>query len=203
MRARRSWSLLGVVALLLLAGCGSGADSGQASGFTFVSPGGQTKIFYDPPGSRGTVSALAGEDLLEPGKQRSLSEFAGKVVVINVWGSWCGPCRSEMPHLQRVYDQTKGSGVEFLGIDVRDGMRSGPVDFVRNRGITYPSIYDPSGRSLMALKGYPRSVVPSTIVLDRQHRVAAIYLTQILDSELLPIVQRIAAEPDGSTGGRP
>jgi hypothetical protein len=72
-----------------------------------------------------------------------------------------------MPELQKVYDQTKGSGVQLLGIDVRDEVRSAPADFVRDTGITYPSIYDPPGRSLLALNGYPRSVVPSTIVLDR------------------------------------
>jgi hypothetical protein len=85
--------------------------------------------------------------------------------------------------------------VQFLGIDVRDDARSAPQDFVRNIGVTYPSIYDPPGRSLLALKGYPRNIVPSTIVLDRQHRVAAIFLMTLLDSDLLPVVQRLAAEP--------
>lgn len=97
-----------------------------------------------------------------------------------------------------VYDQTKDSGVQLLGIDVRDEARSVPKDFVRDTGITYPSIYDPPGRSLLALKGYPRSVVPSTIVLDRQHRVVAVFLAALRDTELLPVVQRIAAEPQTS-----
>ena len=121
-------------------------------------------------------------------------------MVLNIWGSWCGPCRAEMPGLQHVYDQTKDSGVQFLGIDVRDEVRSAPQDFVRNLGITYPSIYDPPGRSLLALKGYPRSVVPSTIVLDRAHRVAAVFLTALRDTDLLPVVRRIAAEPPTSAG---
>jgi hypothetical protein len=61
--------------------------------------------------------------------------------------------------------------------------------------LDWPSIYDPPGRSLLGLRGYPRNLVPSTIVLDRQHRVAAIFLTEVLDTDLLPVVQRIAAEP--------
>lgn len=182
-------------ALVMLTGCGTGTDAvAQGGGFEFVSPGGQTEIFYDPPDSRGTVADLSGEDLLDPAKEIRLSDYAGKVVVINIWGSWCPPCRAEMPDLQSVYDQTKDSGVQLLGIDVRDEDRTAPQDFVRDTGITYPSIYDPPGRSLLALKGYPRSVVPSTVVLDRQHRVAAIFLTTLLEVDLLPVVQRIAAE---------
>jgi hypothetical protein len=99
-----------------------------------------------------------------------------------------------MPQLQQVYDQTKDSGVQFLGIDVRDEPRTAPQDFLRDRGVGYPSIYDPSGRSLLALKGYPRNVVPSTLVLDRRHRVAAIFLTALIDTDLRPVVQRLAAE---------
>ena len=69
------------------------------------------------------------------------------------------------------------------------------ADFVRDRGITYDSVFDPPGRTLAALRGYPRNTVPSTVVLDRQHRVAAVYLTTIRVPELIPLVQRLAAEP--------
>ena len=72
---------------------------------------------------------------------------------------------------------------------------------VRDRGLTYPSIFDPPGRSLLALRGFPRNTVPSTIVLDRQHRVAAVFLTTLRVSELMPVVQRVAAEaPEGPAG---
>ena len=192
---RERSAALAVVTLLTLSACSAGTDAvARRTEFEFVSPGGQTKIFYDPPDTRGTVRDLGGDSLTEPGKRVAVSDFANKVVVLNIWGSWCGPCRAEMPGLQRVYDQTKDSGVQFLGIDVRDDIRSAPEDFVRDRGVTYPSIYDPPGRSLLALKGYPRNVVPSTIILDRKHRVAAVFLTALLDTDLLPVVQRIAAE---------
>ena len=61
--------------------------------------------------------------------------------------------------------------------------------------MTYPSIFDPAGRALLGLSGYPRNVVPSTIVLDRAHRVAAVYLTRIALGELVPVLRRLAAEP--------
>ena len=83
------------VTLLSVAGCSTGTDAVARGGsFEFVSPGGQTDIFYDPPADRGTVGDLAGESLLEPGTTISLDEYRGRVVVLNVWGSWCGPCRA-------------------------------------------------------------------------------------------------------------
>jgi thiol-disulfide isomerase/thioredoxin len=137
---------------------------------------------------------LAGESLLEAGKQVRLSDFAGRVVVLNIWGSWCGPCRVEAPELQKLYDQTRDSGVTVLGVDVHDEQRSAPEDFVRDRAISYPSIYDPPARTLLALRGYPRSTVPSTIVFDREHRVAAVFLRDLRAADLLPVVNRLAGE---------
>jgi thiol-disulfide isomerase/thioredoxin len=182
-------------AAVLLSACATGKDAvARGTNFEFVSPGGQTKLTYDPPDKRGKVSGITGDSLLEPGRTLSADDFAGKVLVVNLWGSWCGPCRAEADDLQRVADETATQGVAILGIDLRDD-RSAAADFVRDRSLTWPSIYDPPGRSLLGLRGYPRSVVPSTIVLDRQHRVAAIFLTQLLSSDLLPIVQRLATEP--------
>jgi len=191
-------------AMLLLAGCSYASPSGdapsQAREFTFVAPGGQTRIFYDPPAQRGAVTGLSGESLLEPSAIIGLNDFPGQVVVLNIWGAWCGPCREEMPGLQQIHEQMQPSGVTLLGIDIRDNADAAR-DFMRDRGITYPSIFDNPGRSLTALRGFPRNTVPSTIVLDRQHRVAAVFLTAVRVSELLPVVQRIAAEPDAPVAG--
>ena len=185
-------AVLVLLALLSVAGCSTGTDAVARGGsFEFVSPGGQTDIFYEPPADRGAVGELAGESLLEPGSTISLDEYRGRVVVLNVWGSWCGPCRAEADDLQRV--ATADDGVAVLGIDVRDS-RSAAADFVRNYELSYPSIYDPPGRSLFALRGAPRSVVPLTVVLDRQHRVAAVFLRPVLASDLLPVVRRVGAE---------
>lgn len=181
-------------AAALVSGCATGDDAVVSGGqFEFVSPGGQTTIRYDPPAKRGTVTGLSGDDLLEPGGTVSLADFAGKVVVINLWGSWCGPCRAEADDLQRVQDATRDKDVVLLGVALRDN-RDAAADFMRDRGLTWPSIFDPPGRSLLALRGYPRNTIPSTIVLDRQHRVAAIFLTELLDTDLLPVVEAVAAE---------
>jgi thiol-disulfide isomerase/thioredoxin len=180
--------------LLLLAGCATGTDAVAHGGtFEFVSPGGKTEIFYDPPASRGTIGDLSGDSLTEPGTTISLARYAGRVVVLNVWGSWCGPCRSEAADLVRVAGTTASEGVQFVGIDVRDARTAG-ADFARDFGLTYPSIFDPPGRTLFALAGIPRSVVPLTIVLDRRHRVAAVFLHSVHTHDLQPVVQRLVAE---------
>jgi len=186
--------LLAVLSVVA-AGCATGKDAVATGGsFTFVSPGGKTDIRYDPPASRGTIGVLAGPDLLT-NAPLSVADFPGKVVVINLWGQWCGPCRAEADDLQRVSEATKASGVQFLGVNVRDPQRDKAQDFVRDRAITYPSVYDPPMRSMIALSAnYPTSVIPSTIILDRNHRVAAVFLRELLDRDLQPVVERIAAE---------
>jgi thiol-disulfide isomerase/thioredoxin len=183
--------LLALAGLLLVAGCSSAPSDGA---FVFGGTGGRTTVVYDPPETRGALPAVTGESLLEPGRTLSSKDVPGQVVVLNVWGSWCGPCRAEADALDEVATASAARGVRFLGIDVRD-QREAAADFVRDRGVVYPSIYDPPGRSLLALRGYPRNAVPSTIVLDRSHRVAAVFLTAVLASDLQPVVDRIAAEP--------
>ncbi|WP_158886514.1 TlpA family protein disulfide reductase [Amycolatopsis anabasis] len=183
-----------VLAAVLVTGCSTGKDAvDRGSSFQFVAPGGKVDITYAVP-ERQVVPKLSGEDLMNEGKQLSTADFAGKVVVLNLWGQWCGPCRSEAPEMEQVHQQTKNSGGQVIGIDVRDPDRDAAQDFVRDRSLTYPSIYDPPGRSLLQLSGYPRNAIPSTIVLDKQQRVAAVFLRPLLASDLVPVVRRLAAE---------
>lgn len=183
--------------VLALAGCATGDDAvAQGGTFEFVAPGGKTDIFYDPPHSRGSPGLISGPSLLNPENTIAVSDFAGQVVVINVWGQWCGPCRSEITQLNKVANQTRDQGVAFLGINVRDNDIEAAQDFVRDRAVTFPSIYDPAMRTMIAFGGrYPTTVIPSTVVLDRQHRVAAVFLRELLADDVLPVVQRLAAQP--------
>ncbi|WP_307857354.1 TlpA disulfide reductase family protein [Mycobacterium sp. SM1] len=192
----RRWLLFGAVLAALIAGCASGRDAvAQGGTFEFVAPGGKTDIFYDPPSRRGRPGPLSGPDLTNPARTLSLDDFAGRVVVINIWGQWCGPCRAEVGQLQRVHEATRSEGVSFLGIDVRDTNPQPARDFVADRHVTYPSIYDPAMRTLIAFGGkYPTAVIPSTLVLDRRHRVAAVFLRELLAEDLQPVVRRVATE---------
>ncbi|WP_084525770.1 TlpA disulfide reductase family protein [Nocardia vaccinii] len=188
--------LVACVALVAaLAGCSTGSDAvAQGGTFQFVSPGGKTDIYYDPAAERGTIGKLSGPNLLT-NQTVSVNDFPNQVVVLNVWGQWCGPCRAEAPELEKVYEQSKARGVAFLGINVRDPEQDKAQDFVDTNHIRYPSIYDPEFRSLLALGGkFPTSVIPTTLVLDRHHRVAAVFLRSLLAADLQPVVDRLAAE---------
>ena len=200
MRLRGLVSVMAVL-VALLTGCATGNDAvAQGGTFEFVAPGGKTDIFYDPPEKRSRPGPVRGPDLMDPNRTLSLDDFTGKVVVLNVWGQWCGPCRTEISELQQVYDATRADSVAFLGIDVRDNNRDAAKDFVVDRKVTFPSIYDPAMRTMIAFGGkYPTTVIPSTIVLDREHRVAAVFLRELLAADLLPVVQRLAAEPRPQT----
>jgi thiol-disulfide isomerase/thioredoxin len=185
---------LAAVALLVATGCSASKNAvNQDSSYVFVAPGGKTQLFYDPPDTRGKPPKITGNSLTAPETQIGPFDYPGQVVVVNIWGSWCAPCRAEAPELEQVYRQTRTSGVQLLGIDVRD-TQSAAQDFVYDYGITYPSIFDPPARSLLVLQGYPRNVVPSTLVLDREHRVAAVFLQPMTAAQLLPVVQRIVTE---------
>jgi thiol-disulfide isomerase/thioredoxin len=189
---RYAWLGRGLIALLvLLAGCSTSKDAVETGGsFQFVAPGGQTELTYNPPSARGTVGAVAGPSLADPAKTLALTDYPGEVVVLNVWGSWCGPCRTEAPDLQFVATQSK---VAVLGINVRDDAQAAR-DFTHSAGISYDSISDYPGRSLAGLGGVPRNVVPLTVVLDKQHRVAFVSLIPVQVAKLVPLVQRLAME---------
>lgn len=189
----RAWpkiALLSVVltATALLAACGHG------DGTQLVSPDGQTAIFYEL-GDRTPINGIGkvgGPNLVSPGETISVTDFPDEVIVLNVFASWCGPCRVEMPTLEKVYEQTRDLGVQFIGINFRDNESAGR-DFVTDRAVTFPTIYDYGGSSLAPL-GVPVGVVPTTIVLDRQHRAAAVFLKPVSEDELRDVVERVAAE---------
>jgi len=85
---------------------------------------------------------LAGETV--DGGRLEEADLAGKVVLVNVWATWCGPCRTEQPMLQRLWERYRDRGVAFVGIDWRDD-RAAARDWIRAFGVTYPSLWDPSG----------------------------------------------------------
>lgn len=129
------------------------------------------------------------------GRPFDLGSWKGKVVVVNFWGSWCAECHDEAQALQQVYADNRGKGVEFVGVDVRDDPASAGK-YEREYGVTYPSINDPS--NLVALRfataGSPPNATPTTVVLDRQGRVAARWSGSILYRQLTDLVHRVAAE---------
>lgn len=186
-------------AAVFTAACGQSEEAAQnavavGGTFDFVSPGGETEIRYAPE-DRAPLPEFSGESLMEEGATVSLSDFDDQIVVLNSWGQWCAPCRAEADDLQRIQEkmQADGSGT-VLGINVKDYNRQIAQDFVLDNGLEYPSLYDPPFRSAAALGGVPTSVVPTTIVLDKQHRPAAVFLTEITDTKILEVVEELKKE---------
>ncbi|MFD0269319.1 TlpA family protein disulfide reductase [Streptomyces sp. NPDC127106] len=147
------------------------------------------------PAARQNAPVLAGEDL--DGKHVGLDGLRGHVVVLNVWGSWCGPCRAEADDLERLSRQTRADGVRFLGINTRDRDRAAARSFVRAHDVTFPSLHDPEGELLLR---FPPALlnpqaVPSTLVIDRRGRIAAAIGGAVTDEQLRPLLARLVEEP--------
>ncbi len=151
----------------------------------------------------GTIERLALDQRTAPltlkgttlnGVPWKVADAANKVVVLNVWGSWCGPCVAEMPHLQQVWSQVSSAGrpVQFMGINYRDGAETAEA-FLRANKITYPSLADDGGRTLLALRG-KASATPTTLVLDRRGRIAARVSGPVTAATLSGLVNDVLGE---------
>lgn len=200
-RRRRSAVVPGLVAVLLvaagaLAGC-SGAE-GSAGQVGYVA--GEGTITVLPPPQRQQPGEVSGTTL--SGKQVSLDDYAGQTVVVNVWGSWCAPCRAEADDLRRAYHKLRSEDVAFLGIDARDPDKDAARAFLRRFNVPYPSIYDENGDTLLAFHDtLAPNTIPSTVVIDARGRVAASILGQTTTSTLMGVVRDVKQSTETGSGG--
>lgn len=186
---RRSFlAASGLVVVPALAGCGSSTT--QRAGESLSGAGLVEQV---PIKDRRRLPAISGV-LLQGGSYDS-RELLGKVVVYNVWGSWCVPCREEAPALARVSKQTRTQGVRFIGINVRDNDAAARA-FEQRYAIEYPSINTASSpRALLAFGSkLPPSAVPSTMVVDRRGRLAARIIGKTSYATLLALIDDVLAE---------
>lgn len=191
--------MLGAGAALLLTGCasataGAGADSSsgtdRSSGSSATAAERTGAITTIPAGQRPTAPDISGKSL--DGELLRLSDYRGTVVLLNVWGSWCEPCKAEAPNLARAFEATRERG---LGIDTHDTSVEPAKDFERRYGITYPSFHDPEGRLVLRFKGQlPPQAIPSTAVLDRRGRIAARALKALSEREILGMLNPVITE---------
>jgi len=192
--SRRGTAALAVGLAGLLTGCtsgeGSAVDVNNGGEFRFVegTPAGEVI----PDAERKSAPEFSGT-LLDGGDFDS-TELAGDVAVLNFWGSWCAPCRVETPEFQEVYTEVADSGVQFLGLNVKETDQQFADAFVASKGITFPSLYDPRGEVALAFRDYPATAVPSTIVLDPESRVAAVYTGEVRQDDLRAVLAQLTAE---------
>ncbi|MGY2003172.1 TlpA family protein disulfide reductase [Blastococcus sp. SYSU DS1024] len=177
----------------LLTGCSTGSDAvdiNNGGEFRFVegTPAGE----LIPADERATAPEFAGT--LLGGGEFSSAALAGDVAVLNFWGSWCGPCRIETPEFQEVYAEVRDEGVQFVGLNVKETDEQFALAFVERFGIEFPSVYDPRGEVALAFRDYPANAVPSTIVLDRRGRVAAVYTGAVAQDDLRAVLDLVQAE---------
>ncbi len=188
---RRSAPLLLALAGLLT-GCSTGpsaVDVNNGGEFRFVAGTAAGEVI--PAAERASAPRFSGT--LLDGGEFSSTDLAGDVAVLNFWGSWCAPCRVETPQFEEVYTEVADSGVQFLGLNVKDQQQFARA-FVDSKGITFPSLFDPKGEVALAFRDYPASAIPSTIVLDREGRVAAVYTGEVRQDDLRRVLAELTGE---------
>ena len=164
------------------------ARSGDGKGYV----SGDGSIERLAPDQRSSSLTLSGVTM--QGAQWKVADARNHVLVLNVWGQWCGPCVAEMPHLQQVWEQLSAAGkpVQFMGVNERDGVETASA-FLRANKITYPSLQDDGGATLLALRG-KANTTPTTLVLDRQGRIAARVSGPVAAATLSGLVNDVLGE---------
>jgi cytochrome c biogenesis protein CcmG/thiol:disulfide interchange protein DsbE len=126
---------------------------------------------------------------LDTGKPVSLASYRGQVVVLNFWASWCTPCRSEAPLLEKWEPELKATRATVVGVDVLD-VTSDAKGFIKKFGLSYPQLRDADGSKL---GGFSVTGYPETIVLDRSGKVAGHYrgpvTQQFFDAQVKPVLR--------------
>lgn len=192
--AGRSGAVRLLLAVVVLSAPAAGCTGGRAevdapvggSGFR-VGDGSATLVVED---DRRPAPTLRGRTL--DGQSFDVADLRGSVVVLNVWGSWCAPCKKEQPELQRAAVDLAPDGVRFVGINVRDRTTGNALAHNRRYAVTYPSLFDPSAKLVARFRDLPPSAIPATIVLDREGRIAARVLGATSYDELVDLARRVA-----------
>lgn len=182
-----------LVALALIAGCSGGKNAvDQNAGGQFRYKAATSKGSLIPVASRKTAGDVTGP--LRSGGQYQLSQDRGKVVLLNFFASWCAPCQTESPQLDALYQQRKASGFEVVGLDVKDPSTGQLDNFVANKKLTYPIVIDQPAKTAIQLGNLPLPALPASVLIDKQGKVAAVYVGAVFPKDLDPVLDDLAKE---------
>ena len=178
------------LAVVLLNGWATGGNNGVTD------VAGSTSAVLYSAGHRPLAPDFTGTTLT--GARLKFSSYRGQVVVLNFWGSWCGPCRAEAPTLAVTAQQYRPDGVAFLGVDVRD-TRASALAFARDFGVTYPSVSDPGSVITLDFTAVvPIAGTPTTLVIDRTGHIAGAVFGTATSQELTDILAQVTGKTAGA-----
>jgi thiol-disulfide isomerase/thioredoxin len=181
-----------VAGVSLLTACtGTNAVDQGTGAYRFVSANSSGSLIAAK--DRHKVGVVSGS--LLNGGTFTLSQDLGKVTVINFWATWCGPCKTETPQFDSVYRQYKSRGVTFVGVDTKEGDKDAPRAFVKDNNISYPIVFDEIGQTAVELGKIPSQSLPFTVLVDKQGRIAAVYIAKLEPKDLEPVLTKLIAEP--------
>ena len=182
----RWWLLLATA--LLLAACSSG-DGGCDERLPGVRPGlCPLPVEQREPAPVEPMPVLGSDEVL------LLAELRGRVVVVNFWASWCGPCRVEQPDLNQAASGLPDQDVAFLGVNIED-REPNALAHVREFDVPYPHLFDPTNAYASRFGGVGPRTIPTTVLIDVEGRVAARVFGLTTTTELTVLAEQLADEP--------
>ncbi len=185
-RARGLLAILVVGTCVVLSACSGVGNRGTTNGFV----SGDGSITIVDVEDRKEAPVLEGEGL--DGEPLSTADFAGKTIVVNLWGPWCAPCRAEAPALEEVASQYADKDVQLVGILTRTKDPTAAIAFNRSYGVTYPSFTDQGGQLELGFNdSLPTLAIPTTWIIDSEGRVAARVLDKVSASTLAKMIDDV------------
>ena len=170
--------LIGIAALFLMPKSDSSANAGSVGDEYSSVP---MPVKYDAPEL--TLRNLDGE-------KESLADYRGQIVLVNLWATWCPPCKAELPVLQAYYEDHRSEGFVILGIDSQESLET-VENFIKTTNISYPIWIDEIGDASLAFSSYS---LPASFVIDREGTVRLAWKGSInkamLEKHVTPVIQQ-------------